>query len=430
MAIPADLVIVNASQVFTSVGDGADPGVIEGGAVAVRGDRVAWVGPGGLLSREVRMPGAGSVIDAGGGVVTPGLVDPHTHLVFAGSRPREFEWRLQGRPYLDILAAGGGILATVAAVRAATEDDLVSQALPRLGRMLRFGVTTCEAKSGYGLDVENEMKILRAMRRLSDLQPVRILPTLLGAHAFPPEYASDRDAYVDLVVREMIPEAARTGLARACDVFVDRSVFSPDQAVRILGAARDSGLALHVHAGQFEDLGAPEIAAGLGAISVDHLNVVSDRGLESMASHSVTAVLLPGAALSLGHEPPRADRFLSRGVRVALATDLNPGTSYTENLPLMAFLGATRMGLGCDRALLAITREAALAVGHHLPDGTVAPGAVADLAVHGVPDWREILYHFGVAHTTHVVVGGRLVLGGGRPGGCPEPPQVVPERGT
>ena len=427
MTIAADLVIVNASQVFTATGDGADPGIIEDGAVAVHGDRVAWVGPAKRLPTDVRMPPGDAVIDANRGVITPGLVDPHTHLVFAGSRPREFEWRLEGRPYLDILAAGGGILATVGSVRAATEDDLVEQAIPRLGRMLRFGVTTCEAKSGYGLDVENEMKMLRALERLSHAQPVRILPTLLGAHAFPPGFEDDREGYVDLVVREMIPEAAGAGLAVACDVFVDRGVFSVVQAERILRAALDAGLALHVHAGQFEDLGAPELAARLGALSADHLDVISDRGLEMMSSGGVTAVLLPGAAVSLGHEPPRADRFLASGVRVALATDLNPGTSYTENLPLMAFLGATRMGLGCARALLAVTREAARATGSAPPDGTVAPGALADLVVHGVQDWREILYHFGVAHATHVVVGGRLVLGGGGASGRPEPLQVIPE---
>jgi imidazolonepropionase len=393
----ADLVIRNASQVVTCLGD---PGVIEGGAVAVRDGKVVGV------DRELEVEG--EVLDARGGVVTPGFVDPHTHVVFAGSRPREFEWRLEGRPYLEILGEGGGILATVRAVREADGDRLVAESLPRILRMLSFGVTTVEVKSGYGLDVEAELKILRAIRTLGELVPVRLVPTFLGAHAFPPEYGDDHEGYVELVIREMIPRVVEEGLARGCDVYVDRGVFDADQAERILRAGKDAGLGVHVHAGQFEDRGGPEMAAGLGALSVDHLDVISDRGLEMMAEAGSVAVMLPGASVSLGQEPPRVERIQEAGVTVALATDCNPGTSYTENLPLMAFEGCTRMGLSVSDAMLGITRNAARAIG--VQGGTIEEGARADLVIHGVGDWREILYHFGVTHVRDVLVAGRSVL--------------------
>ncbi|MBW2263804.1 MAG: imidazolonepropionase [Deltaproteobacteria bacterium] len=411
MKIKADLVVKNASQVFTSAGSPESPVVVEGGSVAVAGGLVAWVGKTERLADDVEVGPEAMVIDAAGGVVTPGFVDPHTHAVFAGSRPLEFEWRLSGRSYLDILADGGGILATVNAVRQADEDQLVRESLPRLDRMLEFGVTTCEVKSGYGLDVENELKLLRVARKLASLTPMRILPTFLGAHTFPPEFRDDHDKYVKLVIEEMLPAVVEEGLALACDVYVEKGVFDVDQAEQILRAATDSGLGIHVHAGQFVDLGGPEMAAGMGASSVDHLDVVSDEGLAAMARSGTVAVMLPGAAVSLGQKPPRVDRFLEAGVTLALATDLNPGTSYTENLPLMAFLSVTSMGLPCSAALLAITRHAAKAVGLKEPEGTLAPGARADLLIHDVSDWREILYHFGVTHVSKVLIKGKPVAG-------------------
>jgi imidazolonepropionase len=413
MSTEADLVITGASQLFTATGDASDPGLIESGALAARQGRIVWVGPGHRLRSEVSIADAARIVDATGCVVTPGFVDPHTHVVFAGSRPHEFEWRLSGRPYLDILADGGGILSTVRAVRQADEDALVAESLPRLQRMLRFGTTTCEVKSGYGLTLGDELKLLRAARRLDAMQPVRLVPTFLGAHAFPPEFSGDHEAYVELVVNEMIPAVAGEGLAGACDAYVDRGVFDTAQAERILRAAIDAGMAIHVHAGQFEDLGAPEMAARLGALSVDHLDVVSDAGIEAMARHGTVAVMLPGASVSLGHEPPVTGRLLAAGVEVALATDCNPGTSYTENLPLMAFIGCTRMGLSCASSLIAITRVAARALGMKAPEGTLAPGARADVVVHEVGDWREILYHFGVTHVRDVFVGGEPALGRG-----------------
>jgi imidazolonepropionase len=294
-------------------------------------------------------------------------------------------------------------------VREVSDDQLVEESLPRLRRMLGFGTTTCEVKSGYGLDPDNEMKILRAASRLDSVQPVKIVPTFLGAHAFPPEYEDDHEGYVDLVIEKMIPLVAREKLASACDAYVDKGVFSTEQAGRIFQAARDHGLAVHIHAGQFEDLGGPELAASMGALSADHLDVVSDEGLEAMARQGCIAVMLPGASVSLGQEPPRVERMIEAGVKVALATDCNPGTSYSENLSLMAFMACTRMGLPVDSALVAITRHAAAALGLAENEGTITARATADLVVHGVADWREILYHFGVSHVRHVVIDGKLV---------------------
>lgn len=407
MEIEADLLIENAAQVFTAREGRGAPEVLEGATVAVRDREIAWLGPASTAREHVRVSGSTEVVDASECVVTPGFIDPHTHVVFAGSRPREFQWRLQGRPYLEILEQGGGILSTVQSVRQADESTLVAQTLPRLARMLAFGITTCEVKSGYGLDVDTELKMLRVVRTLGQRQPIRLVPTFLGAHAVPAEFAGRRDEYVDLVRGEMLDSVTRDGLASGCDVYVEKAAFSTAQAERVLERARDAGLTLHVHAGQFTDLGGPEMAARLGGSSVDHLDVISDSGLEAMAAAGSVAVLLPGACVSLAQPPPRVERFREAGVHVALATDCNPGTSYTENLPLMAFVAVTQMGMTCEEGLYAITRHAARALG--LPDGagTISRGARADLLVHDASDWREILYHFGVTHVRDVFVGGR-----------------------
>ncbi len=410
MSMTADLVVRHATQIFTAEEGTIQNLIIRNGAIAVQGSSVVWVGFDTDLEHSVEMTSSTIQIDASGCVVTPGFIDPHTHVVFAGSRFQEFEWRLEGKPYLEIMAEGGGILSTVKAVRAATEEALITQSMSRLNRMLAFGVTTCEAKSGYGLDLPSELKLLRVIRALSSLQPVKLVPTFLGAHTVPQEFAKDRNAYVDLVVNEMLPAVIEARLATGCDVYIEEGAFDPQQSERILRAARDGGLSLHAHAGQFSDLGGTEMAARLGASSVDHLDVISQDGLDAMAEAGTVAVLLPGAAASLGLRPPRAERFLEAGVRVALATDCNPGTSYTENLLLMAFIAATAMGLSCADSLRAITSMAARAIGLAEPEGTIVAGASADLVIHSVEDWREILYHFGVTHARQVIIGGRIAF--------------------
>lgn len=402
---PADLLVVGAAQVVTMTG--SDPsalGIETGAAIAVQGDRIAWIGP---AAQAVRWRGpATDVLDAAGRVVTPGLVDPHTHLVFAGSRHEEYEMRLAGRPYLEILAAGGGILSTVRATRAASDEELARLLTARLDRMLAGGVTTVEIKSGYGLGLVEELRLLAIAREVAAKHPVRVTTTLLGAHALPPEYADRRAEYVRLVCEQMIPEATRRGLADACDVYLEKGVFDAAEARAILGAARAAGLRRTLHAGQFNDLGGGELSAALGATSADHLEQLGAAGLAAMAGAGVTAVLLPGAALSLRGRFPSGRRLRDAGVAVALATDCNPGTSHTENLLLMAALGVSQMGLTIAEALRAVTATAARAIGLGDETGTLAPGRRADLVVWDVPDVRCLVYHFGVQHTAHVIAAG------------------------
>jgi imidazolonepropionase len=414
-----DLIIHGASQVLTMEparfeGPAGDPdarevGAISGGAVAIRGGEIVDVGAEERIRDEHR---AAAMIDAEGGVVSPGFVDPHTHTVFAGSRHVEFGMRMRGAAYHEILAAGGGIHSTVAATRAASREELVELALPRLMRALRFGVTTMEIKSGYGLDLEMEIKILEAVRILGERQPIRLVPTFLGAHVVPREYADRRRDYVELLTSRAIPEIARRRLAAACDVFLDRGAFELEEARAILEAARSHGLRAKIHAGQFTDCGGPELIAGLGGLSADHLEVISDRGVEAMARAGVVAVLLPGAAFSLRDEFPSGRRLIDAGVRVALATDDNPGTSRTENLPLMASMGAARMGMTAAEALRGITCNAAAALGLEREIGALAPGMRADLAILRIPDFRALIYHFGINHTAAVIVGGSIAAQG------------------
>lgn len=400
---PADLVVVGAAQVVTMAGDGL--GIATGSAVAVRGDRIAWVGPAAEAASWIGP--ATDIVDAAGKVVTPGLVDPHTHLVFAGSRHEEYEMRLAGRPYLEILAAGGGILSTVRATRAASDDELARLLRGRLDRMLAGGITTVEVKSGYGLGLAEELRLLAIAREVARTHPVRVTTTLLGAHALPPEWADRRADYVRLVCERMIPEAARQGLADACDVYLEQGVFDAAEARAILEAARAAGLRRTLHAGQFHDLGGGQLAAELGATSADHLEELGDEGLSAMAGAGVAAVLLPGAALSLRGRFPSGRRLADGGVAVALATDCNPGTSHTENLLLMATLGVSQMGLSIDEALRAVTCVAAKAIGLDAEIGALTPGRRADLVVWDVPDVRCLVYHFGVSHAAAVIAAGR-----------------------
>jgi len=399
------LAIMNIGKLCTmEARPGDDLGILENAAVICRGGCIDWVGP----SRDVkdRLKGDERIIDAQARLVTPGLIDPHTHLVFAGSRHREFEMRLQGRTYLEILKAGGGILSTVAAVRQASEEDLYRLARMRADRMLSMGTTVVEAKSGYGLSLEDEIKILRVVKRLADDGRPRIVPTFLGAHAVPAEYREKRERYVDLVVEEMLPAVAGEKLAQACDVYLEDGAFSLGETRRILGKASDLGLKSKMHAGQFNDLKGAELAAELGCLSVDHIEKVSPQGIEAMARAGVSAVLLPGAAFSLGQAFHDGSRFAEAGVNVAVATDLNPGTSNTENLLLCAAMAAVHMKLGCAGALRAVTIGAARALGIHAEHGSVAPGKRADFVIFGVDDYRSLFYHFGVSQAWKIVVEG------------------------
>jgi imidazolonepropionase len=308
------------------------------------------------------------------------------------------------------LEKGGGIHSTVRATRQASLEDLVTSALPRLKSLLGFGVTTAEVKSGYGLDRDTEIKMLEAVNLLDKSQPVRLVPTYLGAHVVPMEYRDKRQEYVDLVINEVIPEVARLGLAKACDVFLDEGAYTLDEASGILKAAVSNGLKAKIHAGQFTDQGGPELIAKMDALSADHLELISDKGIAAMAEAGVVANLLPGAAFSLRDHFPDGRRLIDGGVDVAVATDDNPGTSRTENLPLMAVMAVARMGLTSSEAWKAITVNAAKALGMRDIIGAVVPGRIADLAVFSVPDFRAFLYHFGMNHLKSVVVEGQIVV--------------------
>jgi imidazolonepropionase len=385
-------------------------GVVRGGAVLCGEDgRVQWSGP------EGRLPGEHATgterVDLGGAVVLPGLVDAHTHLVFAGDRTRDFADRCAGESYEAIAARGGGIRLTVRATRAASLDALAALARPRLLSLLAHGVTTVEVKSGYGLSVADELKMLEVVARLGREGPWRLVPTVLGAHIVPDAFKADRAGYVRLVTEELLPEVARRGLARHVDVFCDAGAFTLDEALRVLEGGRALGFGLKVHAEQLTRTGAAAAAAGLGAVSADHLEHLSEADADALAAAGTVGVLLPGAALFLGgHDRAPARRLLDRGVAVALATDCNPGTCPSTHLPLMTTLGCAWLGMAPREAVAAVTRSAAWAVGARDGTGTLGLGAPCDLAVCDVESWRHVPYLLGHNPVTSVWVSGRKVL--------------------
>lgn len=385
-----------------------DIAVIEHGAVLVSDGRIEWIGP----ANQVPSVAADTqVIDATGKTVLPGLVDSHTHLVFAGHRADEFEMRLQGASYQEIAAKGGGINSTVRHVRGASKDELKELARRRLDRMLAMGVTTVEAKSGYGLSFADEIKSLEVIEELRREHPCELAPTFLGAHEVPPEYRSDRDDYIKLVIERMIPEVAARRLAEFCDVFCEKGVFSVAESERILHAAAERGLRLKIHADEFTPLGGAELAARLGATSADHLLNVTDAGIDAMLAAGTIATLLPGTAFFLGVPYAPARRLIDRGLPVALATDCNPGSCMTENLPLIGVMACTQMKMLPAEVITALTLNAAAALGRSDRIGSIEVGKQADLVILDVPSYQHLPYHFGVNHVWKVIKSGRVVVG-------------------
>jgi imidazolonepropionase len=407
MAVTADWALTNVSRLVTlEASAGAGPlGVIEHGAVAARDGRIVWVGPEDALAAQVDLDGA-EIVDAGARAVLPGFVDSHTHFVFAGDRAEEFQLRHAGVSYEELARQGRGILSTVRATRAASDDELADLAYARLRSFAAHGTTTVEGKTGYGLDTETEARCLALMNALAEKPGLpAIVPTFLGAHTIPPEFRGspdDRARYVDLVVEEMLPAFA--GNARFCDVFCEATAFTVEETRRILERARDLGYLLKLHANQLGPSGGARLAAELGATSADHLDFASDDELDALRQANVTATLLPGCSFSLSTPYPAARRFYDHGLRVALATDFNPGTSYCESMQMMVALAVSAMGMTLDEALTAATLGGASALGMQDEIGSLAPGKRCDLIILTGRDERELAYHFGVNLVARTII--------------------------
>jgi imidazolonepropionase len=400
-------VIANIGQLATCRAEGrqGDIHVIPQAAMVWDDGLIEWVG------REKEIPGEyhrAERVDAGGRLVIPGLVDCHTHLAFAGWRAEEFERHLRGRGYLEIARAGGGITSTVRQTRAATEQELLERAARFLEEMLALGVTTVECKSGYGLDEETELKLLRVYRRLAREQPVRIVSTFLGAHVIPPEFRENRAGYVDLLINRLIPAVAREKLAECCDAFVEESAFTIDEGRCILRAGQDVGLAAKLHADQVTGGGGAELAAELHALSADHLECISERGVAAIAEAGVVAVSLPLASMYLGHSPMPARRLIEAGAAVAVATDFNPGSAPSYHLPLALTLACTLQRMTPAEALKGATIYAARAVGMEDSVGSLERGKAADFALIEAPDVSHWLYHFRPNACVMTIIGGTV----------------------
>ena len=374
----------------------ADAGILRKSAIAVEGDAIVAVGPQEELLRQYA---SAEQIDCANSVITPGLVDSHTHAVFGRARYEEQEQRAAGASYMEIARAGGGIHSSVADLRERSEDELFALALARVRRLASYGSTTIEIKSGYGLSVEDELKSLRVVARVAAATPVRLVPTWLGAHEIPLDYrsrANGRRDYVKLLIEEMLPAVVRDGLARFADVFCEPGVFSVPETRAILDASRRAGLGLKLHADELEPHGGAELAAELGAVSADHLAAISDSGVRALAAAATVATVLPGTMLFLGRAkqaPARA--LIDAGAAVAIATDFNPGTSPTVNFPLILTLAVSQLRMSASEALVAATVNGAAALGLAGTTGQLAPGFSADLAIHDVDDFREIPYWYG-----------------------------------
>jgi imidazolonepropionase len=384
--------------------EGGAAGTIERGALATQGGRIAWVGP---MAALPEAPPAPRVHDCGGRWMTPGLVDCHTHLVHGGDRAREFAMRLAGASYEEIARAGGGIVATVTATRAADEERLLAAARPRLAALAAEGVTTIEIKSGYGLSVEDEARMLRVAGRLGAEQRLRVVRTFLGAHAVPPEFRGRQGEYVDLVCSAMLERVAGEGLADAVDAFGERIAFTPAEVGRVFEAAQARGLPVKLHADQLSDQGGAALAARFGALSADHLEYSSEAGIAAMAAAGTVAVLLPGAFHTLRErQVPPVTAMRREGVAMALATDCNPGSSPVTSLLLMMNMGCLLFGLTTDEALAAVTVNAARALGLGGTCGRLVPGLAADFVLWDVTDLAELPYRLGFNPVHRAVVAG------------------------
>ncbi len=415
----ATLLIANIGQLITMdgpvprIGDAMnDLGLIKNGGVAVAGEEILAVGESNVVEGKVDLAEGCIAIDAAGAVVTPGFIDPHTHPVFSRTREDEFEMRIMGKSYMDIANAGGGIRSSVRDLRETSKAELTKKTITRLDTMLSYGTTTIEAKSGYGLSTEAEIKSLEIINNLNETHPIDLIPTFLGAHEVPDEYRDKREKYIDLLIKEMIPKVVENKLAEFCDIFCEEGVFNIDESRKIMEAAKKQGLKLKFHADELGPSGGSELAAELGAVSADHLVHISDKGIKAMAEAGTVAVLLPGTCFSLGHSDyAPARKMIEAGIVVALSTDCNPGSSYTESLPMIISLAGLNYKLTAAESISAVTVNAACAVDRGGKIGMLQTGMVADIVLWKINDYRELPYHYGVNSVQKVIKRGKIVVG-------------------
>ncbi len=415
--IVADFLLTDCRELLTMAGsaDGPRTGAglsrldaVANAAIAARDGRIVWLGQD--PDAHVELLAGGVEISAQGAMVSPGLIDAHTHPVFAATREMEFEMRALGKSYTQIAAAGGGIIVSVVSLRQANHDELFALAKTRLDRMLQFGTTTIEAKSGYGLNVEDEIKTLEVIKALNGRHPVDLVPTVLAGHEFPPEYRDDRDGYVRLIVEEILPAVAEKKLAEFSDVFFEEGVFDREQTIAVQKKAKALGLGLKFHADEMTDQGGAALAAQMNAVSADHLEFISDFGIQQMAEAAVFAVLLPGTAyyLDLAQRPP-VRKMIEAGVPLALATDLNPGSCMTESMQMVLNMACVMYKMTPAEAFVAATINAAYSMNRWRDVGALTVGRKADLVVWDADNYRQVPYHFGVNLARMVIKDGRVV---------------------
>ncbi len=410
-----NLIVKNASQVVTCSGFKAKKGremsdlaIVENAAVIIEEGNIKAVGTSSELLKDFNTHGF-EVIDAAGKAVLPGFVDSHTHFVFGGYRPDEFAWRLRGDSYMEIMNRGGGIANSVKATRNASREELMAVGRKRLDSMLSFGVTTVEGKSGYGLEPDTEIKQLEVMKALDETHPMDIVPTFLGAHAIPPEFKGRQDAFIELVM-EMLPQVAERQLAEFCDIFCEKNVFSVAQSRKLLSRAKSIGFKLKLHADEMVSFGGAELAAELSAVSADHLLQASDQGIRDLARSGVVATLLPGTAFSLKEPYARGRYMIDQGCAVALATDFNPGSCFSESIPLLFALATLYMNLSPEEAVTALTINGAAALNRAHRIGSIDVGKQGDLVILEFPSHRFIPYHVGVNTVEMVIKRGKTVF--------------------